>query len=133
MNKPFVSSIFPGEILIININNQLKKRIRGKGIRIRQSSRRGYVQHKGDAFILFEPEEQVIFSHPEGIIENKELSDICLYLNGQNIPFRANFKMDFSPSDYMRHLQKLGILKKAFKEISWDSGEAKIMEINPRT
>lgn len=132
-NKSFIRSIGPGEIALIYVDLQLKERIKEAGIRIRQASRKGQRQ-KDWLYILFEPENQTIFSHAKGgVIENKELTVICLFLNRQEIPFYANFKMDLSPSDYMRHLQKIGVLKETFREISWESGEEKIVEVRPKS
>jgi len=54
INIPFVSSIAAGEVALVNVNNQLKERIRKRGIRIRQSSRSGQTQ-KGWLYVLFEP------------------------------------------------------------------------------
>src|SRR4030042_1282048 len=102
MNTPFVSSIDAGQVCLLNIDPELKTRIKKEGFRIRKKSRTGS-RRQAEEYILFEPSEVRVFSYKSGVLESQELVRICLYLNKEGLPFRKNFKMDFSPSDYMTH------------------------------
>ena len=132
MNKPFVSSIQPGEVCIINATSELKTKIKKNGFHIRCASRSGH-RWKGTEHILFEPHDESIFNYGGTVPASPILINICLFLKSEGIPFRANFKMDFSPSDFMRQLQKEKAYDDSFFEISWDSGDCVIAEIKSAT
>ena len=50
---------------------------------------------------------------------NQELISLMLRLREKGLAFSYDYKAAMSPSDFMKSLQDKGILKSAFKEISW--------------
>jgi len=126
MDIPSIAFIDQGDISLTGVTPELKKNIRNAGYRIRKKSRRGSTSI-GYEHILFEPEKP-IFSHPNGIEEIHELTNICFYLAQNGFVFVDNFKMDFSPYDYMDFVTKNGFIQIPFKVITWDGAKQVIYE-----
>ena len=60
--------------------------------------------------------------------DNEDLAMLCCTLNDLGFVFWGTFKTERAPQDYMRHLQRVGVLSKSFMAIS--AGEDKVYTVN---
>ena len=65
---------------------------------------------------------------PYDFYKNETLENLCVTLNKMGYIFWSIFKTEISPYDYMRHLQRIGVLNEKFSYIEAGNKEIYVCE-----
>lgn len=92
------------------------------GYRLYKNSKSG--SRRGPSFYYLRLELENEYSDgPYSFPENKSLERLCIRLHNLGFVFWGTFKTEISPHDYMKSLQRKGLLKSAFLSIQAGSDE----------